>query len=225
MDFGHAVFGLFWAVTVAAFISTLVKIFVEGFAPYFLVVCNPAIVERRFNYSVNRWSKHGFQRVIATTQQCNARNASELKDALSSFPSSCAVIYFAGFGFLFLWLNAKFKIGADHRPSLWKWFVTLLPLLYATLDAGALVTLKANHWYDVVAGAILGFAVAVAAYRGVYASVWDWRHNHMPLHKNKPHNYGDAGTFDKSGPVMTRSGGWGPQKNRGPKSEDEASVV
>lgn len=52
---------------------------------------------------------------------------------MTSFPSGQSTVVFAGFGFLALWMNAKLKVWADHRTSLW-W----LTLLSAPLPAAVL---------------------------------------------------------------------------------------
>ena len=41
-----------------------------------------------------------------------------------------------------------------------------------------------HHWYDVLAGGIIGTLMATSAYRMVYASVWDFRFSELPAPKD-----------------------------------------
>lgn len=64
--------------------------------------------------------------------------------------------------------------------------------------------------YDILAGAIIGTVMAFSAYRMLYASVWDFRFNHIPLNRHVPFGYlyseGAPGFQDT---VFTRRAGWG----------------
>ena len=53
--------------------------------------------------------------------------------------------------------------------------------------------------------------MAFSSYRMVYASVWDFRFNHIPLHRNTPFVFGaGASSFDGfHDTVFTRKAGWG----------------
>lgn len=122
-----------------------------------------------------------------------------------SFPSGHACAAFAGFGFLALWLNGKCKIFGpqpqrgqqiedrnrgeeregdregerEGRKAHWKLVLFVAPLLLAVLLAASKVRDGWHHVSDVVAGALVGSAFAVMAYRMVYRSVWDARDNHV----------------------------------------------
>ena len=50
--------------------------------------------------------------------------------------------------------------------------------------------------------------MAFSAYRMVYASVWDFRFNHIPLTRHTPFGYG-AGDMGFANAVWTRKAGWG----------------
>ena len=65
--------------------------------------------------------------------------------------------------------------------------------------------------YDCLAGAIIGSVMATSAYRMVYASVWDFRFNHIPLTRHTPFSYGagEAGAGGFESAVFTRRAGWG----------------
>lgn len=118
---------------------------------------------------------------------------------------------FAGFVFLYLYLNAKLKVWSNYHPAYWKLIVTYAPILAATLIGGALTIDEYHNWYDVLAGAIIGTTMALSAYRMVYASVWDFRFNHIPLVRHVPFTYGEGSHgFDGfRNALWTRQAGWG----------------
>ena len=100
---------------------------------------------------------------------------------MTSFPSGHSAAAWAGFGYLFLYLNAKLKVFANYRPAMWKVALIFAPVLGAVLISCSLTIDQAHHWYDIVAGSAIGIAFALACYRMGFASVWDWRFNHVPL--------------------------------------------
>jgi hypothetical protein len=107
---------------------------------------------------------------------------------------------------------------------MWKLIALYAPLLSATLIAGALTIDEFHNWYDVVAGAIIGSVMAISAYRMVYASVWDFRFNHIPLTRHTPFAYGGgapgAGGFETA--VWTHKAGWGYEEALGGAPFDAA---
>jgi hypothetical protein len=168
----------------------------------------------------------------------------QINDALESFPSghSTAAVspkyhpfhshtshltsphQWAGFLFLYFYLNAKLKVFSNHHPAMWKLIALYTPLLGATLISAALTIDEYHNWYDVVAGAIIGSIMAISAYRMVYASVWDFRFNHIPLTRHTPFAYGGgapgAGGFESA--VWTHKAGWGYEEALGGAPFDAA---
>jgi diacylglycerol diphosphate phosphatase/phosphatidate phosphatase len=130
----------------------------------------------------------------------------EIDDSLESFPSGHSTAAFAGFVFLYLYLNAKLKVWSNYHPAFWKLIAVYAPILGATLIAGALTIDEYHNWYDCLAGAIIGTVMAFSAYRMVYASIWDWRINHIPLNRGVPFGNGNAELSDAT---FTRQVGWG----------------
>ena len=155
-------------------------------------------------------------------------NKSDIDDSLESFPSGHTTAAFGGFIFLYLYLNAKLKVFSNYHPAFWKLIVTYMPVLGAVLIAGALTIDEFHNWYDVLAGAIIGTIMAFSAYRMVYASVWDFRFNHIPLVRQLPFTYGDGpAAFDGFHDAMwTRKAGWGTMEGgaRGGAPFDAASA-
>jgi hypothetical protein len=135
----------------------------------------------------------------------------QINDSLESFPSGHTTAGFGGFIFLYLYLNAKLKVWSNYHPAYWKLIVTYMPILAATLIGGALTIDEFHNWYDVLAGAIIGTMMAFSAYRMVYASIWDFRFNHIPLVRDMPFTYGGGSTaFDGfHDSIWTRQAGWG----------------
>lgn len=135
----------------------------------------------------------------------------EINDALESMPSGHTTAAFAGFVFLYLYLNAKLKVWSNYHPAMWKLIVTYMPILGACLIGGSLSIDEYHNWYDILAGAIIGTVFAFSSYRMVYASVWDFRFNHIPLSRQAPFTYttqlGPFASFHDA--MWTRQGGWG----------------
>ena len=96
---------------------------------------------------------------------CSAEQ-SELRDAHDSFPSEHAALAFAGLGYLSLCLGSR--LARVHTPcagELWKHAVALAPALVAIgIGISRLIDNK-HHGSDVLVGALLGQAAALALYR------------------------------------------------------------
>ncbi|KAK4134945.1 putative lipid phosphate phosphatase 1 [Trichocladium antarcticum] len=200
-DFNNAVVGLLYSLITAAVFQVFIKWLIGGLRPHFLAVCKPDISKLTGGNGSG-----GFDGLYYTREICTG-DAKEINDALESMPSGHATAAFAGLVFLYLYLNAKLKVFSNYHPSMWKLAVTYMPLLGACLVAGALTVDEFHHWYDLLAGATIGTVMAFSAYRMTYAAVWDWRYNHIPLHRNAPFMY--ARDWDLGGPTFTRKAGWG----------------
>lgn len=89
--------------------------------------------------------------------------------------------------------------------------MTYMPILGAVLIGGALTIDEFHNWYDILAGAIIGTVMAFSAYRMVYASVWDFRFNHIPLSRHVPFAYSKVSSaYDGfNNALWTRKVGWG----------------
>ncbi|EWC43428.1 hypothetical protein DRE_07614 [Drechslerella stenobrocha 248] len=200
-DFNNAVVGLLYSLINAAVFQVFIKWLIGGLRPHFLAACQP---------DVTAPSGTGFGAIMYTRAVCRG-DKRDINDSLESFPSGHATAAFAGFVFLSIWLNAKLKLWSNYHPAMWKMTVVYAPLLGATLIAGSLTIDEFHHWYDVVAGGIIGSMCAFGAYRMVYASIWDWRYNHIPLPRGN-----DGVGFEKGieyggfeDVVFTRKAGWG----------------
>ncbi|CAE6421114.1 unnamed protein product [Rhizoctonia solani] len=177
-DLNTAFWGVIWAIASTTLFQVFIKTLIGGFRPHFLSVCNPDL--SRIG------SGTGFQGIMYDISICSPdANKSHLRDATKSFPSGHTTAATAGYVYLSLYFNAKMKIFSNERPHFYKLLVFLAPLLGACLIGGVLTVDNSHHWYDVIAGAVIGAIGAFAAFRMSYASIWDYRFNHIPLPRPK----------------------------------------
>jgi diacylglycerol diphosphate phosphatase/phosphatidate phosphatase len=202
-DLNNAVIGLLYSLITAAVFQVFLKWLIGGLRPHFLTVCAPDL-------TAIQGVGTGFQSIMFDRSICTG-DKDQIDDSLESFPSGHSTAAFAGFIFLYLYLNAKLKVFANYHPQMWKLIAVYAPVLGAVLIAGALTIDEFHNWYDCLAGAIIGTVMAFSSYRMVYASVWDFRFNHIPLSRNTPFFYNDGqGEFDGFRDALwTRKAGWG----------------
>jgi len=208
-DVNNAVIGLLYSLITAAVFQVFLKALIGGLRPHFLAVCKPDMAKVANGSAAPGL---GFTTIMYDRSICTG-DPKEINDSVESFPSGHSTAAFAGFVFLYLYLNAKLKVWSNYHPAFWKLILTYAPILGATLIAGALTIDEFHNWYDCVAGAIIGTVMAFSAYRMVYASIWDFRYNHIPLVRHVPFTYGGAGLG--MGSVATHKAGWGAEKGVG----------
>ncbi|KAA8899509.1 phosphatidic acid phosphatase type 2/haloperoxidase [Sphaerosporella brunnea] len=203
-DANNAILGLLYSLINAAVFQVFLKWLIGGLRPHFLAVCKPR--------TTGMLQGNGFREVMFTRTVCTG-DEKEINDSLESFPSGHSTAAFAGLIFLSLYLNAKLKVFSNYAPHMWKLTALYTPVLGATLIAGSLTIDEYHNWYDVVAGAIIGTMFAFSAYRMMYAAVWDFRFNHVPLPRGNVGTgfwYGlGEGEEGWGTAVATRNAGWG----------------
>jgi len=220
-DLNNAVFGLLYSLILSSLFQVIIKQLIGGFRPYFLSVCQPDISLATTNNATGL-NGVGYQQIMYTSEICTNPNKDALKNAMTSFPSGHATSAFAGYIYLFLWMNAKLKVWSNFQASFY-WLAALMaPLLGATLMAAALTVDQAHNWYDIVAGAAIGTATSVMSYRVCYAAVWDWRYNHVPLTRTKIFDYAAAEVRERA--TFVRKLGWGRRKRAGRRWGREKKV-
>ena len=216
-DVNNAIIGLLYSLITAAVFQVFIKWLIGGLRPHFLYVCAPDLTR------VQNEGGQGFRNLMFQRDICTG-DENEINDSLESMPSGHSTAAFAGFIFLYLYLNAKLKVWSNYHPAFWKMLATYAPVLGACLIAGALTIDEYHNWYDCFAGAVIGTVMAFSAYRMVYASVWDFRFNHIPLTRHTPFSYGagaaGAGGFESA--VFTRKAGWGHEEAFGGAPFDAA---
>lgn len=205
-DVNNAITGLLYSLICAAVFQVIIKWLIGGLRPNFLTVCKPNVPTPENGFVP---SGNGFGQIMYDKSICTGDKA-QINDSLESMPSGHTTAAFAGFVFLSLYLNAKLKVFSNHHPAMWKLVVTYTPILGAVLIAGSLTIDEYHNWYDLLAGAIIGTVFAFSSYRMVYASVWDFRFNHIPLVRNRPFTYAPGTGFDSfRDSVFTRKANWG----------------
>lgn len=222
-DASNAIMGTVWAVTLGCLFQVTIKQLIGGFRPYFLDVCMPDVSLAK-THNKTGLNGVGFQQVMYTTEICTQPSRSMLKNAVTSFPSGHSTAAFSGFIFLFLWLNAKLKVWADHKPAFWKLALTMAPMLSAVMIACSLTIDAAHNWYDIVGGSTIGTVMAVASYRSTYAAVLDWRFNHLPLQEKESFMYDAEEGSDIPAQTFTRSARWGESRRRLDEQYESAST-
>lgn len=192
-DINNGIFGVLYAVTLSSAFQVTLKWLVGGLRPFFYHVCNPDIKRvlnhGRFDYS--GLNGVGYQEYMFSRDVCRTKDKASLDNAIQGFPSGHTSTMFSGMVFLFLYLNAKLKVFSNHQPALWKLVLMFVPILGATLVGGLLTVDQSHNWYDIVAGGIIGIMFGFAAYRVMYAAIWDYRINHIPLNRHKAFVRGD----------------------------------
>ncbi|KAL8388162.1 hypothetical protein RB599_003075 [Gaeumannomyces hyphopodioides] len=135
-DFNNAVMGLLYSLITAAVFQVFIKWLIGGLRPHFLEVCQPDTAILR--------PGDGFQNLYYTREICTG-DEKQINDALEAFPSGHTTAAFAGFVFLYLYLNAKLKVFSNYHPSLWKLALIYAPILGAVLIGGALTIDKFHN--------------------------------------------------------------------------------
>ena len=201
-DANTALMGLIYAILCGSVFQVTIKWLIGGLRPHFYDVCKPKI------NATSVGTGTGFDGLLFDRSICTG-DVNEIKNALESMPSGHSQAAFASLVYLSLYLNGKLKIFANYRPQFWKYVLFFAPLLGAVLLSASLSVDHYHHWYDILAGATIGTMFAFGSYRFQYASVWDYRFNHIPL----PRIDADQG-FDyhldhvESAMSGSRKGGW-----------------
>jgi hypothetical protein len=164
--------GLGYALSTSTLVVNIIKITVGGLRPHFYDVCQP--------FSMRHAPSSPMSPPIYSTAAlaCFNEDRCALKEAMMSFPSGYASSAFAGFGFLGLWVFAHIKHRAGPLAH-WKLVVWTSPWVVAGVLAWTKVLDRWHHPGDVIFGALLGTAFAVAGYRSVYGSILDPTTNHI----------------------------------------------
>ncbi|RKU46731.1 hypothetical protein DL546_002377 [Coniochaeta pulveracea] len=214
-DLNNAIMGLSYSLILGTLFQVSIKILIGGFRPYFLVVCQPDI-SRAATHNTTGLNGVGFHQIMYSADVCTNPDKGAVKNAMTSFPSGHSTAAFASGVFLFLWMNAKLKVWSDYQASFYWLALLFTPLFGAVLQACLLTIDMAHNWYDILVGAIIGTMFAFASYRLVYASIFDWRYNHIPLTRTSKFDYThEVGPEHMARDVFVRKMGWGGKRRTG----------
>ncbi|KAF5330479.1 hypothetical protein D9619_005984 [Psilocybe cf. subviscida] len=210
--------GLLKSLITAAVFQVFIKWLIGGLRPHFLAVCQPMISQGSMP------SGGGFANLMYNRSVCTG-NRKQINDSLESMPSGHSTAAWAGLFYLALYFNAQLKVMSAHNPAYWKMILFFAPILGACLISGSLTIDEFHNWYDVLAGAIIGICTAIVAFRQTFASVTDFRFNHLLLprstsffHRSPFLPTANRGPFFDYQPMqefashdlpVSREGGWG----------------
>ncbi|KAL6715043.1 hypothetical protein ACLMJK_007304 [Lecanora helva] len=190
LDFNAAFFALKKAMVLMLFLQVILKMYIGEFRPFFIAACNPDPVRLnalRQSLAPGLYTPNA-PRVFANPTFCRgdpqasaAHNYKILRFSMTSFPSGHTSESFMAATFLALYLNAKLKPFGDFHTSFWKMMVVIGPVIGAMFIAGSLVTDRNHHHHDILLSIPIGVLVALLGYRTHYASLFDYRTNHLPL--------------------------------------------
>lgn len=166
--------GVLKSLITAAVFQVFIKWLIGGLRPHFYAACQPNVPQGAAPSGV------GFASLMYDKKICTG-DQDEINDSLESMPSGHSTAAFAGLIYLALYINAQLKVMSAANVAYWKMVLFFAPVLGAVLIAGSLTIDEYHHWYDVTAGAIIGTATALVAFRQTFASVWDFRFNHILL--------------------------------------------
>ncbi|KAI1472052.1 acid phosphatase/Vanadium-dependent haloperoxidase [Daldinia caldariorum] len=206
-DLNNAIIGSIYALEISAAFQVMIKWLIGGFRPNFYDVCqpDPSLADDP-EFNVTGLNGVGYRQYMFTSEICTSGQGRPLWNAMQSFPSGHSTASTASGVYLFLYLNAKLKVFANYHPSMWKLILVYCPILGAALICGSLSVDGTHNWYDILAGMTIGIIFAISSYRTVYASVWDWRTNHIPLNRGAALVLKED--WESSDLVFTSRAGW-----------------
>ncbi|KAJ3523864.1 hypothetical protein NMY22_g11249 [Coprinellus aureogranulatus] len=176
-DFLTSFMGILKSVVTAAFLQVVIKALIGGLRPHFYSVCEPDL-----DIAHQALAQASSTNLIPMFDRSICRgNKQHIDDALESMPSGHSAAAWAGLFFLALYFNAQLKVISAHNPAYWKMIIFFMPILGACLLSGYLVTDGHHHFSDILAGGLIGIFTALVAFRQTFASITDFRFNHVLL--------------------------------------------
>lgn len=182
-DFLTTTMGVLKSVVTASFLQVVIKVLIGGLRPHFYTACQPDLARARAALSNSPTAPFGGAPTIIPMFDISicTGNPEHIKDAVKSMPSGHTATSWSGLFFLALYFNAQLKVVGAHNPAYWKMMVFFAPILGATLLSLYLITDAHHHTEDLVIGAAIGILSALVAFRQTFASITDFRFNHVLL--------------------------------------------
>ncbi|PLW39985.1 hypothetical protein PCASD_06804 [Puccinia coronata f. sp. avenae] len=162
--------GLTLSLSLSLVVTTVVKITVGRPRPDMLSRCIPALSAENAGAP-----SYGLSNSSICTAPSDSR---KFQDGFRSFPSGHSSTAWAGLAFLSLYLAGKLHL-FDRRGHSLKVWISIFPLLGATLIAISRTMDNRHHWQDVLVGSALGVLTAWFAYRFYYPSLYS-QNSHRP---------------------------------------------
>ncbi|KAG7665442.1 uncharacterized protein J8A68_001130 [[Candida] subhashii] len=159
--------GLLFCVTITCCITDILKCWISNPRPDFLVRCGATGAVVR--------SESMSEKVLMSMTKCSAPlGQMYLLDGMKSTPSGHSSMSFAGLGYLSLWLVGQLRLLNEKKLQyLFVWGVVVgAPILFAAWIALTRTQDYRHHFVDIVIGAILGSAFALASYFKYFNSPW-----------------------------------------------------
>lgn len=113
---------------------------------------------------------------------CHPTSHAVLEEGRKSFPSGHASWSMCTLAYLSFFLMGKLQVYSG-TTSLWKSIVCWFPIFIAVAVGVTRVNDYWHHWSDVVAGLLLGFAIAYSIYIQIYRSPFERADTHVPLYQ------------------------------------------
>ncbi|KAF8188352.1 acid phosphatase/Vanadium-dependent haloperoxidase [Pholiota molesta] len=182
----------------AAVFQVFIKWLIGGLRPHFYSVCQPNITAGSAPSGV------GFSNLMYDRSVCTG-DPKQINDSLESMPSGHSTAAWAGLFYLALYFNAQLKVMSAHNPAYWKMVLFFAPMLGACLISGALTIDEFHNCHYRI-------CTALVAFRQTFASVFDFRFNHLLLPRatsvfhRQPFLPVSDHFYDLP---FTREGGWG----------------
>lgn len=154
--------GVIFAVIFASLISILLRLLIGGYAPDFWNACNIDNL-----YLARTTPPETGSAMVSTREACYDYRKQNFKESMMSFPCGPVTLIFAGYGFLFLWLSVSLGLktrATNVTPGVYAALLDLSVIIAVVLSGLAYANNKC-HLRDWIAGAVIGFASAVVAYR------------------------------------------------------------
>lgn len=171
-DFHHGTMGLCQTIALILVTSAIVKIFLGGLRPHFLMRCAPDPSK------IASATRYGYGGIYFDTSICS-NSQWEVNDAQSAFPSAHSAMAAGGLNYLSLYLNGKFKV-FQHQGHLLV-YVLITASSFGSFLVGFTRVVDYHHtFYNVMMGWSMGFLTCISMYRLNYVSLFGAL-NHVPV--------------------------------------------
>ncbi|GAA5929139.1 uncharacterized protein JCM15063_004063 [Sporobolomyces koalae] len=173
-DVHNGVLGLLLSVSITTVATQVIKVCVGRPRPDMISRCQP--IEGAANLPV-----YG---LATAARVCTVQTGHIIDDGFKSFPSGHSSFAFAGLLYLSLYAAGKMHL-FDRRGHAIKAWISVTPLIGASLIAVSRTMDYRHHATDVIAGSILGSLVAILTYHLYYPSLLS-RNCHLPFSPRIP---------------------------------------